>query len=215
MTVYIIRERGAAGALPVEVAHDATVDDLIAAAEASGLPARLQFVFGGQALNDRSARLCELGVCAEAEVTASEPSWFEDSDDFDIEESVATLKSGIDFGVICIAHKTNIGQETKMKLKIGEYSQVWLKSNDNEYKRTSFDKGELNIVINAKQQNEVNVDYEHFEFLVSFSQPDKFNKKFHDGINPGEFQICIGVYEGQDTSPPAAVVLLECQDVLG
>ena len=212
MTVYIIRNRGAAGALPVEVAHDATVDDLIAAAEASGLPERSGLVFSGQPLSDRSARLCDLGVCAEAQVTASDPSWFEDMyrDDFEIEERVATLKTGIDFGVICIAHKTNIGQETKLKLKIGNDSEVWLRSKDNEFMHESktFHNGELNIVINAKQRNEVNVDYQHFESPESLSQPDKFHKEFHDGINPGEFQICIEVLEGQ------AVVLLEFQDVL-
>ena len=170
MTVYIIRKRGAA--LVVEVAQDATVRDLIAAAEASGLPERSQLVFSGEPLYDRSAKLRDLGVCAEAQLTALDPSWFEDSDDFEIEGRVVTLKPEIEFGAICVAHKTNIAQETKMKLKIGQYSQVWLKSNDNEYERTSFEKGELNIVINAKQQNEVNVDYEHFEFPGSLSQPE-------------------------------------------
>ena len=162
--------------IAVDVAPDATVRDLISAAIDVGLPRTAQILVGGQQLDDRATQLSDLGISDEAQLTASIRSSFEDSAEFEIDGAFATLKSSSDHGTICFAHKTSVGQESMMRLRIWNGApELWAQDTSRLHAYTEqqvfhihpfasvgvslVSVGELSVEVKAKQQNNIWINY--------------------------------------------------------
>ena len=182
MTVYI---RHMDKRIAVDVAPNATVSDLINAAKAVGLLFSA-LAFAGQPLDGQKQPLSDLGIGAEAEVTAFIPSPFENHDDFTINDTKATLKSK--WGRICFTHRTSIGQETKMTLKIANNAsraQLQVKVPDLPHISAVQPANDGNniIIMNAKQQGKLTVQFEGPDGTV---QGYPLNPLF-------QYQVCVEV----------------------
>ena len=196
MTVFIRHEDNQ---IAVDVAPNATVRDLIDAAKAVGLP-RSALAFAGRPLNDPKQPLSDLGIGAEAEVTAS-PSPFENHGDFSINGTLATLKSQLKWGRICFTHRTSIGQNTKTTLKIANTASpasLQVKACDLPFASTSAGTIDGNniVIINAKQQGKATIEYE------------KPNGAVKDSIsNPRfQYQVCVEVRPSPGIQPTVEFV---------
>ena len=202
--------------IPVDVAPDATVRDLIAAAIDVGLPITTRISFDGRPLTDPEAELSDLGICAEAQLTASMPSPFEYSDEFEIDGAFATLKSSSDHGIICFVHKTNIGQESMMRLRILNGSaKLWAQDTSRLHAYTetkvfsSFayvgvgfmhdNDREVHVQVKAEEQNKVTVKYKDSRQgrLTCSRTMIKEYSDIHKITEQSQIQICVKLERSQ------------------
>ena len=169
MTVYIRHDNKQ---IAVDVAHDATVENLIDAASGAGLLGGALLSFGGQALGDPCAQLSDLGIGAEAQLIALVSSPFGDNDDFEIDGSVATLKDDSCGSGVCFTKITTIGQISKMRVRIlngsarfwaedascTEKSMYW-RFQDRGVHYYGDDIRDLLIEVNARERGNVTANY--------------------------------------------------------
>ena len=188
--------------IAVDVAPNATVSDLIDAAKAVGLSASTPLSYGGRLLDEPNARLSDLGIGAQAQLTAmmTSISSFVDDADFEIKGKVATLKLRPRFGLICFTHRTMIGQKSKLRLRITS-DDVRISTKDImsgnwddavRYLKRQSSEHEISIIVNAKQQNDVKVRYQH----PKTGRIDNWQYNKIDGYTADpktEFQTCVTV----------------------
>ena len=201
--------------IAVDVSPDAIVSDLISAANQTDLPPSTPLSFGGKLLHDGRVPLSDLGIGAESLITAL-PPLFEGAriGCFDVEGEIATLHDDMYFSQLCVAHKTSIGQKSKMRVRIlnkdRECSAVfWAQDvmcTDQAVLKEFFEfgvgvsgneiGGDIIITVNAKELSNVKVNYKdsHHKGRHWVGRNLYLNEDFNDIHNVtdrSQIQICV------------------------
>ena len=201
MVVYILRADCPGDSITVEVAANATVGDLIDTANLAGLPESSQLLFGNQLLNEPRAELSDVGICAEAQLTAL-PSPFEKNEDFEIKGATATLipRADMQASTICLKHKTHIGQVTRMKLRLSSWKRVDyctkdMMSSAPQLHHAGFGPNQqINITMDARSQDSITVKFENQQEGYSDTQPVYAANGWIRWKVAPQFQSCVKMY---------------------